>query len=118
MKEWFDSIAGNDLINDFMDRVFISSEQLEAIHPKLDGSSYMDVSREHTGKYDTEFINLNTIWHDVSEEPEKEKFLLGIDEDGFSVYCWGTQSHSWKEFSAMFHLRKWLYTEDLIPAHR
>ena len=55
------------------------------------------------------------VWHDASEEPRYEEFLLGEDTDGFSIYRWCGQEDYWETFVNETGLSRWAYIEDLLP---
>ena len=54
-----------------------------------------------------------TIWHDHTEEPTKEKYLLGVDADGYAIYYWQDQANSWGELCREMHLKRWCYIDDV-----
>ena len=62
-----------------------------------------------------EYTDLSQIWHEVKEEPEKGKLLIGIDEDGVSIYKWADQDNDWLSFAECNGLFKWAYIGDLLP---
>ena len=63
-----------------------------------------------------EYTDLSQAWHDAKEEPEKGKFMIGIDEDGVSVYKWvGQDDGDWMSFSECNGLFRWAYIDDLLP---
>ena len=62
-----------------------------------------------------EYTDLSQIWHEVKEEPEKGKLLIGIDEDGVSIYKWADQDNDWLSFAECCGLFKWAYVYDLLP---
>ena len=64
----------------------------------------------------TEYTDLSQVWHKSKEEPEKGKFLIGIDEDGVSVYNWvGQDECGWLSFAEYNGLIRWAYVYDLLP---
>ena len=64
----------------------------------------------------TEYTDLSQVWHDAKEEPEKGKLMIGIDEDGVSVYTWvGQDICGWLSFAECNGLIIWAYIEDLLP---
>ena len=64
----------------------------------------------------TEYTDLSQVWHDAKEEPEKGKFMIGMDEDGFSIYKWvGQDECDWLDFAECFGIIIWAYIEDLLP---
>lgn len=62
-----------------------------------------------------EYTDLSQVWHDVKEEPEKGKLLIGINEDGVSIYKWADQDNDWLSFAEWYGLIKWAYIDDLLP---
>lgn len=63
----------------------------------------------------TEYTDLSQVWHETNEEPEKGKLLIGIDEDGVSIYKWADQDNDWLSFAEWFSLIRWAYIDDLLP---
>lgn len=64
----------------------------------------------------TEYTDLSQIWHDASEEPKRDKPMIGVDEDGFSIYKWVDQDEDgWFSFAKGSRLIRWAYAEDLLP---
>ena len=62
------------------------------------------------------YVDLSQVWHDAKEEPEKGKFMIGIDEDGVSIYKWFDQDDSgWMSFAEFNGLIRWAYVDDLLP---
>lgn len=64
-----------------------------------------------------EYIDLSQVWHDAKEEPEKGKLMIGVDEDGISIYNrWvGQDGDDWFSFAEDNGLIRWAYIEDLLP---
>ena len=61
-------------------------------------------------------IDLSKVWHDAKEEPEKGKLMIGIDDDGVSIYRWVDQDDgNWMYFAELNGLIRWAYIEDLLP---
>lgn len=55
------------------------------------------------------------VWHDASEEPKHDEYLLGEDNDGFSIYMWRSQEDSWNLFVGITTLCRWAYIKALLP---
>ncbi len=54
------------------------------------------------------------LWHDAfDEEPEMNMLMLGLDDDGYSIYLWVGQEETWQEFRHVSSLRKWCYIREL-----
>ena len=64
---------------------------------------------------DRNLVDLSKIWHDASEEPRRDEYLLGEDNDGFSIYMWRRQEEGWNLFVGITTLRRWAYIDDLLP---
>lgn len=63
-----------------------------------------------------EYTDLSQVWHNAKEEPEKGKLMIGIDEDGISIYKWVDQDDGdWMSFAECNGLFKWAYVNDLLP---
>ena len=60
-------------------------------------------------------IDLAKVWHDTKEEPEKKRLIVGIDEDGVSIYKWADQDNDWLSFAEWYSLTRWAYIDDLLP---
>ena len=64
---------------------------------------------------DGNLVDWSKIWHDASEEPRRDEYLLGEDNDGFSIYMWRRQEEGWNLFVGITTLRRWAYIKDLLP---
>ena len=64
---------------------------------------------------DRNLVDMSKIWHDASEEPRRDEYLLGEDNDGFSIYMWRRQEEGWNLFVGITTLRRWAYIKDLLP---
>ena len=63
-----------------------------------------------------EYTDLSQVWHDAEEEPEKGKLMIGVDEDGVSIYKWVDQDEDgWFSFAKGCGLTRWAYVDDLLP---
>ena len=64
----------------------------------------------------TEYTDLSQVWHEAKEEPEEGKLMIGVDEDGVSIYKWvGQDECGWLSFAEYNGLIRWAYLEDLMP---
>ena len=63
----------------------------------------------------TDILPLEKLWHDASEEPKRDEYLLGEDYEGFSIYMWCGQEDSWNLFVSITTLCRWAYISDLLP---
>lgn len=63
-----------------------------------------------------EYTDLSQIWHEVKEEPEKGKLIIGIDDNDALAYKWENQNiGDWLYLAECFGLIRWAYIEDLLP---
>lgn len=60
---------------------------------------------------------INSVWHDRSEEPDKEFKIIVLFKDK-SVLIIGERAREtkWSEFIERIRLVKWAYIKDLIPS--
>ena len=99
-----------------MKKLFIPEEELDYIesnpHSFVPAYSEPDDSEDAN---DHEFIDINRLWHDVSEEPERHKFVIGhLDKDCFDV-AYINSYERWKRWCETFGVIRWAYIEDLLP---
>ena len=61
--------------------------------------------------------NLASLWHDVSEEPKYEEFLLVENSDEFSIIELSRQedNNSWELLVSAMGIIRWAYIADLLP---
>ena len=57
--------------------------------------------------------NLESIWHDVSEEPRLNQwFIAQIGDDAFDTFV---MAKDWRNWSKGLNIKKWAYIGDLLP---
>lgn len=73
-------------------------------------------------KWADEHLNLESLWHDASEEPksndELKTSVLIVDEFGLSWVCDVDnryQDETWEEYITCYHVAHWAYISDLLP---
>ena len=105
-----------------------AEEILKAARDYVDGvisSSPSDVIHfENGAKWADEHPNLESLWHDASEEPLLEdKEIIFLTEQGvpyISESFGGTFSYMledsyWKRYVNLLRISKWAYISDLFP---
>lgn len=95
-------------------KIYVLTKDLDV----LNGSSILTKAWVGINSYQcrTEYTDLSQIWHDASEEPKRDKLMIGVDEDGFSIYKWVDQDEDgWFSFAKGSRLIRWAYAEDLLP---
>lgn len=56
------------------------------------------------------------VWHDASEEPRYEEFLLVEESNEFNVYkLSGQEDNSWELLVSAMGIIRWAYIKDLLP---
>lgn len=83
------------------------------LFPSEDQRDWSKFKPKQTKKTDKEYI-IN-VWHDASEEPRYNEFMLGEDSDGFGIYKWVRQEDRWQSLVAITELTRWAYIKDLLP---
>jgi len=58
---------------------------------------------------------ISVIWNDASEEPEDNKMILALDNNGFPIIVLAV-SGRWEETVSSLKIKIWAYIEDLIPS--
>lgn len=61
--------------------------------------------------------NLESLWHEVSEEPELNQwFLAQIGDDAFDTFIMAMdKNEDWRKWSKGINLKRWTYIRDLLP---
>ena len=68
--------------------------------------------------------NLESLWHDVSEEPLLEETeIIFLNEQGFayiserfgSTFSYNLEDYSWQSYVNLLNISKWAYISDLSP---
>lgn len=96
-------------------RIYLITEDLEKLNEETLIIRSLVCLNPHRDKR-TEYTDLSQIWHDASEEPKRDKLMIGVDEDGFSIYKWVDQDEDgWFSFALGSRLIRWAYAEDLLP---
>lgn len=64
-------------------------------------------------------VNLNDLWHDVSEEPQGKYYIVCQDTFGsvFPIHSIEvmTYDQSWVKFVMFEYIVRWAYVKDLLP---
>lgn len=75
-------------------------------------------------KWADEHPNLESLWHDASEEPLLEdKVIVFLDELNFAhisekfggTFSYMLEDLSWEEYVKFLRISKWAYLDDLLP---
>ena len=74
---------------------------------------------ENGAKWADEHPNLESLWHDVSEEPKGDYFILC---DGLGNLQWVENFQyidmyyaNWQNYAENFKVNRWAYVSDILP---
>ena len=78
---------------------------------------------ENGAKWADEHPNLESIWHDASEEPLLEEEIISISEYGSAhiserfccTFLYNLEDYYWEEFVNLLKISRWAYISDLLP---
>ena len=72
---------------------------------------------ENGAKWADKNPNIASLWHDASEEPRYEEFLLAEESNEFNVYKLSGQedNNSWELLVSAMGIIRWAYISDLLP---
>ena len=79
---------------------------------------------ENGAKWADEHPNLESLWHDVCEEPLLEETeIIFLNEQGFAyiserfgaTFSYNLEDYSWQSYVNLLNIRKWAYISDLSP---
>ena len=61
--------------------------------------------------------NLESLWHDASEEPKLNQwFLAQIGDDAFDTFIMDmNKNEDWRKWSKGINIKRWAYISDLLP---
>lgn len=95
-------------------KLYVRELDIDIFNEEAEATRSWVANRPNTGR--REYTDLSQVWHEAKEEPEKGKLMIGIDEDGVSVYKWvGQDRCGWSSFYKFNGLIRWAYIEDLLP---
>ena len=60
-----------------------------------------------------EYTDLSQVWHDASESPKINRFILVLLSDGRTIF-WGTTPYTIYRYAWKYAI-KWAYIDDLLP---
>lgn len=61
---------------------------------------------------------INSVWHDVKENPAERKIIIALSRDGCMTECDFTYDHrifTWIDIVKSQNVIKWCYKEDILP---
>lgn len=95
-------------------KLYVRELDIDIFNEEAEATRSWVANRPNTGR--REYTDLSQVWHEAKEEPEKGKLMIGVDEDGVSIYKWvGQDECGWLSFYKFNGLIRWAYIEDLLP---
>ena len=65
------------------------------------------------------YANLNELWHDVEEEPEKCAWIISECDSGYRSIDWGNVTsglwYGWDGYVSYYGVRRWAYIDAILP---
>lgn len=60
---------------------------------------------------------INSVWHDVREQPEQDKcFIYEIGHGRYEIDCiYKKEKLNWERYAAQLNIIRWAYVDDLLP---
>ena len=78
---------------------------------------WYNIGLKHGLEIADEEPNLESLWHDVSEEPKFWKwFLAQIGDDAFDTFVMAmSKNQDWEEWANGINIKRWAYIDDILP---
>ena len=70
---------------------------------------------EAGAKWADEHLNLKSLWHDVSEEPQENEYVLIQDEENDYDVVLTKSTDEWNTWCGTCKIIRWAYINDLLP---
>lgn len=63
---------------------------------------------------------INSVWHDVREQPEQDKcFIYEIGDGRYETDCiYKKEKLNWERYAAQLNIIRWAYVDDLLPERK
>lgn len=63
---------------------------------------------------------INSVWHDVREQPEQDKcFIYGIGDGRYETDCiYKKEKLNWERYAAQLNIIRWAYVDDLLSERK
>lgn len=63
---------------------------------------------------------INSVWHDVREQPEQDKcFIYEIGDGKYETDCiYKKEKLNWERYAAQLNIIRWAYVDDLLPERK
>lgn len=75
-----------------------------------------DVDENGSNNQKREYIDLSQVWHDASEEPKEDGWILvQFSTDVYDTLALPRDIDVWHDFIKMRNFARWAYISDLFP---
>ena len=103
----------------------MTREQIEKAAKETLVNEPIELQATKVGAFQRGFVagaqwRINSVWHDINEEPKEHKLVL-IEDDfcGEPDYgVWRTPFPNWKDDIVHFSSKRWAYIDDLLPERK
>lgn len=77
-----------------------------------------DVDENGYDMQNREYIDLSQVWHDASEEPQEDGWILvQFSTDVYDTLALPRDIDVWHDFIKMRNFVRWAYVSDMLPKH-
>ena len=76
-----------------------------------------DVDENGSDMQNREYIDLSQVWHDTSEVPQENEYVLIQDEENDYDVVMMQSADEWNTWCGTCKIIRWTYISDLLPKH-
>ena len=92
----------------------MNREQIEKAYKSDSNHPFIEIERE--GFVKGAEWRINSVWHDVSEQPHRNTwYIVQIGDNEFDIFA---DSDNWEDFSRFINATRWAYVSDLLPERK
>ena len=96
-------------------RVYLRSEELEEHFT----CKRMVSCEDPIGRCNVEYTALSQLWHDATEEPENDGWIISECDSEYRSIDWGNVTsglwYGWDDYVSYYGVRRWAYINDILP---
>lgn len=95
----------------------MTHEQIEKAAGEISYHPFIEIERQ--GFIRGANWRINSVWHDVEEEPKQNAwFIAQIGDDAFDTFIMQIESNRWDRWCNGLNIRRWAYIDDLLPERK
>ena len=97
--------------------IMTRQEEIRSAGQRICWPSESTIAFKKGAEWADEHPNLERIWHNVSEEPELNRwFLAQISDNAFDTFVMAMEKNQdWENWSNGINIKTWAYINDLLP---